>query len=433
MPDRGPVDPVEPLLDPRQRADEHEPDREQQDRLGAQQLPDVAARWAPRRAARRSRGRPGRRRGRRSSPARPRGRRICRARRRPYRGSGVALELAPGSRGDRRRRHPQRCDLPSEGRGVLGPVGEKSGDEAAVGADVAGREGVGCTVERDLGPSGSSPPTCCRRSPNWSDQKYGLVERLAVPEDRAGDGGSLRGGARPVLDAGGAGRAMAATRPRRRRRRRRRAAPSARSASVAYRRRPSSSPAGSAPTATSAMSQASSAPSESWSTVRAAAEAGPDALDARLDSEVDAVGAIAVGEQEADLAPSSRSNGSRPASSSVTSTPSAAAVEATSVPTKPAPTTTSRAAGGEPARRRSRVGEGAQAVDARAARGARAGGVRGRRWRARARPSGSARRWSRPSARGGRGRGRGCRGGARSRARPRTIGDGARGRSRAGE
>ena len=42
MPDRGTVDPVEPLLDPGQRADEHQPDRQQQDRLGAQQLPDVA-------------------------------------------------------------------------------------------------------------------------------------------------------------------------------------------------------------------------------------------------------------------------------------------------------------------------------------------------------------------------------------------------------
>ena len=45
MPDRGPVDPVEPLLHPGQRADEHEPDREEQDRLGAQQLPDIAAGW----------------------------------------------------------------------------------------------------------------------------------------------------------------------------------------------------------------------------------------------------------------------------------------------------------------------------------------------------------------------------------------------------
>ena len=43
MPDRGPVDPVEPFLDPWQRADQHEGDREQQDRLRTQELPDVAS------------------------------------------------------------------------------------------------------------------------------------------------------------------------------------------------------------------------------------------------------------------------------------------------------------------------------------------------------------------------------------------------------
>ena len=42
MPDRGPVDPVEPLLDPRQGADEHETDRQQQDRFAAEKLPEVA-------------------------------------------------------------------------------------------------------------------------------------------------------------------------------------------------------------------------------------------------------------------------------------------------------------------------------------------------------------------------------------------------------
>ena len=44
MPDRSPVDPVEPLLHPRQRADEHGTDRQEQDRLGAEQLPEVAPR-----------------------------------------------------------------------------------------------------------------------------------------------------------------------------------------------------------------------------------------------------------------------------------------------------------------------------------------------------------------------------------------------------
>ena len=42
MPDCRLVDPVEPFLHPRQRADQHEADRQEQDRLGAQQLPDVA-------------------------------------------------------------------------------------------------------------------------------------------------------------------------------------------------------------------------------------------------------------------------------------------------------------------------------------------------------------------------------------------------------
>ena len=42
MPDCRLVDPVEPLLNPRQRADENEPNRKEQDRLCAQQLPDVA-------------------------------------------------------------------------------------------------------------------------------------------------------------------------------------------------------------------------------------------------------------------------------------------------------------------------------------------------------------------------------------------------------
>ena len=87
MPDRGTVDPVEPLLDPGQRADEHQPDRQQQDRLGAQQLPDVAPGGLARRAARRSTGGPEPRRGRRSSSARPRGRRTSRAVRAPRHGS----------------------------------------------------------------------------------------------------------------------------------------------------------------------------------------------------------------------------------------------------------------------------------------------------------------------------------------------------------
>ena len=43
MPDRGPVDAVEPLLDPWQRADQHQADREEQDRLGAEELPQIGA------------------------------------------------------------------------------------------------------------------------------------------------------------------------------------------------------------------------------------------------------------------------------------------------------------------------------------------------------------------------------------------------------
>ena len=43
MPDRGPVDPVEPFLDPWKRADEHEGDREQEDRLRTQELSDIAS------------------------------------------------------------------------------------------------------------------------------------------------------------------------------------------------------------------------------------------------------------------------------------------------------------------------------------------------------------------------------------------------------
>jgi len=42
VPDRGAIDAVEPLLNPRQRADQDQADRQKQDRLGTQQLPDVA-------------------------------------------------------------------------------------------------------------------------------------------------------------------------------------------------------------------------------------------------------------------------------------------------------------------------------------------------------------------------------------------------------
>src|SRR5207247_6966272 len=42
MPDRSPIDPVEPFLDPRKHADEDEGDREQQDRLRTQELSGVA-------------------------------------------------------------------------------------------------------------------------------------------------------------------------------------------------------------------------------------------------------------------------------------------------------------------------------------------------------------------------------------------------------
>lgn len=37
------VDPIEPLLHPRQGADQHETDRKQENRLGAQELPEVTA------------------------------------------------------------------------------------------------------------------------------------------------------------------------------------------------------------------------------------------------------------------------------------------------------------------------------------------------------------------------------------------------------
>ena len=50
------------------------------------------------------------------------------------------------------------------------------------------------------------------------------------------------------------------------------------------------------------MSQTMSAPSESWSTCGLPPRPVLIALDARLDSDLDAVGAIAVREQEADLA-----------------------------------------------------------------------------------------------------------------------------------
>ena len=43
VPDRGAVDAVEPLLDPGQRADQDQRDRQQQHRLRAEELPDVAA------------------------------------------------------------------------------------------------------------------------------------------------------------------------------------------------------------------------------------------------------------------------------------------------------------------------------------------------------------------------------------------------------
>jgi hypothetical protein len=49
MPDRGTIDSVEPFLDPRQRADQNETDRQQQDRLSAEELPNVTACWLPRR------------------------------------------------------------------------------------------------------------------------------------------------------------------------------------------------------------------------------------------------------------------------------------------------------------------------------------------------------------------------------------------------
>ena len=84
MPDRGPVDPIEPLLHPGQGADEHETDREQQDRFAAKKLPEIAPGRLACRPGDESTRRPCRRRGRRSSPARRPGRRFCRARRQPY-------------------------------------------------------------------------------------------------------------------------------------------------------------------------------------------------------------------------------------------------------------------------------------------------------------------------------------------------------------
>lgn len=42
MPDRGPIDAVEPILYPRHRADEHEAKRQEQNGFGAEQLANVA-------------------------------------------------------------------------------------------------------------------------------------------------------------------------------------------------------------------------------------------------------------------------------------------------------------------------------------------------------------------------------------------------------
>ena len=54
MPDRRAVDAVEPLLHPGQRADQHQCDRQQQNRFAAEKLPDVA----PRRFSRRTGDKP---------------------------------------------------------------------------------------------------------------------------------------------------------------------------------------------------------------------------------------------------------------------------------------------------------------------------------------------------------------------------------------
>ena len=82
---------------------------------------------------------------------------------------------------------------------MLGPVGEKSGDESAVGADVAGREGVGCTVERGLCPGLVAADVLQAETELVGPEVAGLVERLAAPEEGAGDSCSLRGRACPVL------------------------------------------------------------------------------------------------------------------------------------------------------------------------------------------------------------------------------------------
>ena len=82
---------------------------------------------------------------------------------------------------------------------MLGPVGEKSGDKAAVSADVPGREGVGCTVECDLLPALVAADVLQAEAELVGPEVAGLVELLAVPEESAGDGRSLRGSAGPVL------------------------------------------------------------------------------------------------------------------------------------------------------------------------------------------------------------------------------------------
>ena len=75
MPDCRPVDPVEPLFHPRQGADQHETDRQQQNRLAAEKLPEVTREPARLPAVRRATRRPCRRRGHRSSLAQRLGRR----------------------------------------------------------------------------------------------------------------------------------------------------------------------------------------------------------------------------------------------------------------------------------------------------------------------------------------------------------------------
>ena len=145
---------------------------------------------------------------------------------------------------------------------MQGPVGEKSGDEAAVGADVAGGEGVGCTVECALRPGLVAADVLQAEAELVRPEVAGLVERLAVPEKGAGDGCSLRGGACPCslrICRSRDGRHQAATSPQA-------WTPGGfvrPSASVCTAAGPSRSPAGSPPTATSAMSQTMPAPSES--------------------------------------------------------------------------------------------------------------------------------------------------------------------------